>query len=54
MLIEKLKRMQIEIRYLRDNQTLIKCEDKDDICNYFDNILDSIEDLIIKINKDVN
>ena len=32
-----------DIRNIRDNQTVVECSDDDDICNYFDQIIDDID-----------
>ena len=41
--------MDMEIRHLRDHQEVIACTEKDDICDYFDQVLDSLEALRRKI-----
>ena len=43
--LESLTQMQVVLIELRDEQTAIKCSDKHDICNDFDRIRDSIEEL---------
>jgi len=48
-LIGMLSGIKTIILVLRDDQEVVPCNDKDDICNYFDQIADRIDDTIDKI-----
>ena len=50
-LLEELFEVREKIVDLRDNQDVISCdESKNDICNFFDQVLDALDNLAIKIN----
>jgi hypothetical protein len=50
-LIKEIFRIKDILIDLRDNQEVIECDDGDDVCNYFDHIIDACDSLIGKINK---
>ena len=53
--LRSLANMCVELRWLRDNQTLIECtDDEADICNMFDIAIDGIEELgfeLVRLTK---
>jgi len=38
-------------RHLRDEQNLVACTEEDCICNYFDHVIDAMEDLGNELEK---